>query len=135
RAAPPLAVADVALTHPPGPADAGGRIKTDNFHWLAAAVGIPNRTPAKDQFLAGGHGFDPQCQVERKLNLALRVKGVASGEKLIFGWSTIRNPDGGSEQVEIVGFNPDTGIGGPWAMREGDISAVKGGLHAIVDES
>ena len=72
---------------------------------------------------------------ERKLNLALRVKGVASGEKLIFGWSTIRNPDGGSEQVEIVGFNPDTGIGGPWAMREGDISAVKGGLHAIVDES
>ncbi len=59
---------------------------------------------------------------ERKLNLALRVKGVASGEKLIFGWSTIRNPDGGSEQVEIVGFNPDTGIGGPWAMREGDIA-------------
>jgi putative ABC transport system permease protein len=72
---------------------------------------------------------------ERKLNLALRVKGVASGEKLMFGWSTIRNPDGGSEQVEIIGFNPDTGIGGPWVMREGDISDVKGGLHAIVDES
>ena len=72
---------------------------------------------------------------ERKLNLALRVKGVASGEKLIFGWTTIRNQDGGSEQVEVVGFNPDTGIGGPWNMREGSASDVKGGLHAIVDES
>ena len=72
---------------------------------------------------------------ERKLNLALRVKGVASGEKLIFGWTTIRNHDGGSEQVEVVGFNPDTGIGGPWNMREGSASDVKGGLHAIVDES
>ena len=72
---------------------------------------------------------------ERKLNLALRVKGVASGEKLIFGWTTIRNQDGGSEQVEVVGFNPDTGIGGPWNMREGSASDVKGGLHVIVDES
>ena len=39
---------------------------------------------------------------ERKLNLALRVKGVASGEKLIFGWTTIRNPDGGSESVGLL---------------------------------
>lgn len=72
---------------------------------------------------------------ERKLNQALRVKGVASGEKLIFGWTRIRNQDGGSEQVEVVGFNPDTGIGGPWVMREGSASDVKGGLHVIIDES
>ncbi|HEY3196416.1 MAG TPA: ABC transporter permease [Nitrospirales bacterium] len=72
---------------------------------------------------------------ERKLNQAMRVNGVASGEKLIFGWSMIRNPDGGSEQVEVVGFNPDTGIGGPWSMREGKASDVKGGLNVIVDES
>jgi putative ABC transport system permease protein len=72
---------------------------------------------------------------ERKLNQVLRVQGVASGEKLIFGWGLIRTPDGGSEQVEIVGFNPDTGIGGPWVMREGKFSDVKGGLHAIMDES
>jgi putative ABC transport system permease protein len=72
---------------------------------------------------------------ERKLNQALRVNGAASGEKLIFGWSMLRNSDGGSEQVEIVGFNPETGIGGPWNMREGKASDVKGGLHAIVDES
>ena len=63
----PLHGADVALAHRPGTADAGVRIKTDNFHLLAAAVGIPNRTPAKDQFLAGGHAFDPQCQVELPL--------------------------------------------------------------------
>jgi putative ABC transport system permease protein len=72
---------------------------------------------------------------ERKLNQVLRVGGVESGEKLIFGWGLIRTPDGGSEQVEVVGFNPDTGRGGPWAMREGRAADVKGGWHAIIDES
>ncbi len=72
---------------------------------------------------------------ERKLNQVLRVQGVASGEKLILGWGIIKSPDGGSEQVEVIGYNPDTGIGGPWAMRRGRAGDVKGGMYAILDES
>jgi putative ABC transport system permease protein len=72
---------------------------------------------------------------DRKLHQVLRVPGVASAEKLILGWGVIKNPDGGSEQVEVIGYNPDTGIGGPWAMREGSMYDVKGGLYAIMDDS
>ena len=72
---------------------------------------------------------------ERRLNQVLRVKGVAHGEKLILGWGVMKRPDGGTEQVELIGYNPDSGIGGPWAMGEGRITDVKGGMHAIMDES
>ncbi len=61
--------------------------------------------------------------------------GIAAAEKLIVAWGLIRQEQGGTEQVEIIGFNPDSGIGGPWRMREGNIQAVKNGNFIIVDES
>src|SRR3989304_7556925 len=72
---------------------------------------------------------------ERKLNQVLRVKGVASAEKLMLGWGIMKTAEGGGEQGEGIGYNPDTGIGGPWAMRQGQVSDVKGGMYAILDES
>jgi putative ABC transport system permease protein len=72
---------------------------------------------------------------ERRVNQVLRVQGVASAEKLILGWGIIKNPDGGSEQVEVIGYDPDVPIGVPWSMREGRIEDVKGGMKAILDES
>ncbi len=65
----------------------------------------------------------------------LSEEGVASAEKLIVAWGVIRQNEGGTEQVEIVGFNPDTGIGGPWEMVAGDPARVKNGNFFIVDES
>jgi putative ABC transport system permease protein len=76
-----------------------------------------------------------QAIPERKVNQVQRVQGVTSAEKLILAWGIIKTPDGGSEQVEIIGYNPDTGLGGPWSMREGNITDVKGGMYAIMDES
>jgi putative ABC transport system permease protein len=65
----------------------------------------------------------------------LSTSGVKWAENLVVTWGVIRQEGGGSEQVEIVGFNPDTGIGGPWDMEAGDERAVKNGNFAIVDES
>lgn len=65
----------------------------------------------------------------------LSVEGIEWAENLIITWGVIKQEEGGTEQVEIVGFNPDTGIGGPWKMKVGDIRAVKNGNFAIVDES
>lgn len=62
-------------------------------------------------------------------------EGVQWAEKLIIGWGIIKQKEGGTEQVEIVGYNPDTGIGGPWEMKIGDARAVKNGNFAIVDKS
>jgi putative ABC transport system permease protein len=54
---------------------------------------------------------------------------------LIVARGLIKQKEGGTEQVEIVGYNPDTGIGGPWDMKIGDIRSVKNGNFAIVDKS
>ena len=65
----------------------------------------------------------------------LSSDGVDWAEKLIVVWGLIRQDKGGMEQIEIVGYNPDTGIGGPWGMKTGDPAAVKNGNFMIVDES
>lgn len=65
----------------------------------------------------------------------LSEDGIQWAEKLIVGWGIIKQKEGGTEQVEVVGFNPDTLIGGPWEMKEGYPQSVKNGNFAIVDES
>ena len=37
--------------------------------------------------------------------------------------------------MQIIGFNPDTGIGEPWAMAEGVPHDVKGGHYMIIDST
>ena len=72
---------------------------------------------------------------EQKINQVLAAEGVEGAEKLIVTWGVIKQKQGGTEQVEIVGYNPDTGIGGPWKMKTGHFRDVKNGNYAIVDES
>lgn len=63
------------------------------------------------------------------------VDGVQWAEKLIVTWGLIKQKEGGTEQVEVIGYNPDTLVGGPWDMKEGDARGVKNGNFFIVDES
>jgi len=72
---------------------------------------------------------------ERKLNKVKETPGVAWADHLLLGWANMRRRDGGAENVELIGFNPETGVGGPWRMREGSLQAVKAGRAVIVDES
>ena len=65
----------------------------------------------------------------------MSTEGVAWAEKLIVTWGVIKQKEGGSEQVEIIGYNPDSGIGAPWSMKEGHHKAVKNGNFMIVDDS
>lgn len=60
---------------------------------------------------------------------------IQSADKLIVAWGVIRQLEGGNEQLEIIGFNTDTGVGGPWEMMEGNPRDLKNGNFAIVDES
>lgn len=72
---------------------------------------------------------------EHRENQARAVPGVAWTRKLILVWSLMKLQGGGSENVEIVGFDPESGIGGPWEMVSGDRRDVKFHRGAIVDES
>lgn len=67
--------------------------------------------------------------------LVLAEPGVSWAEKLIVAWGIIKQKEGGTEQIEVVGFNVDTGVGGPWDMKEGAVGLLKNGNFAIIDES
>jgi putative ABC transport system permease protein len=85
---------------------------------------------------ANSANFDfPQGFSEAKLNKVKEVPGVAWADLLILGWAGMRLKNGGAENIELVGFNPDTGVGGPWHLVEGSIQALKAGPAVIVDES
>lgn len=80
--------------------------------------------------------FDfPLPFTERKLNKVKETAGVAWADHLVLGWTGMKLVNGGSESIELIGFNPDTGVGGPWRLKEGSIQALKAGKGIIVDES
>src|SRR3990170_5678726 len=60
-------------------------------------------------YIEGGMVFS-----ERKLYQALATPGVASVEKYIVQFSYLLTPTGSKEGIMVIGFNPDTGTGGPW---------------------
>jgi putative ABC transport system permease protein len=70
---------------------------------------------------------------ERKLYQVLGAPGVQRAEKYIVRFSQWKRPDGGEESCEIVGFNPDTGLGGPWNLVEGSLAGIKPENHIIID--
>jgi putative ABC transport system permease protein len=65
----------------------------------------------------------------------ISTEGIEWAEKLIVTWGVIKQKTGGTEQVEIVGFNPETGVGAPWRMKVGNFKSVKNGNFMIVDDS
>jgi putative ABC transport system permease protein len=63
---------------------------------------------------------------ERKLYQVRATPGVAWAEKYLVQFSRWKRADGGEEGVGIIGFNPNTGAGGPWHLTAGDVESLKG---------
>lgn len=74
---------------------------------------------------------------ERYLSKVRSTPGVAEARTLIFAWAFMRLPDGGTEQVEIIGYHPstDAGWGEPSNFLSGDAMSVVGGDAIVIDES
>jgi putative ABC transport system permease protein len=71
---------------------------------------------------------------ERKYYQVLATPGVATASKYISRWSVWKEPNGRSESVDVVGFNPDSPLGGPWDMVAGDRQQVKQPNAVIIDK-
>jgi putative ABC transport system permease protein len=69
------------------------------------------------------------------INRVRALDQVSWAEKIHVWFGFLKLHDGRREQVEIIGFNPDNGIGGPWSMQVGTPAAVKGGHYMIMDIS
>lgn len=65
----------------------------------------------------------------RELNEVLWI------EKIAQTWGFLKMSSGATETILLVGFNPDTGVGGPWSMKQGSPKDVKIGDSMILDES
>ena len=71
---------------------------------------------------------------ERKLYQVKAVPGVQDAEKFILRWTQWKREDGRTESVQIVGFNPDQPLGGPWNLVEGRVADLKAPNAIIIDE-
>jgi putative ABC transport system permease protein len=70
-----------------------------------------------------------------RINRVRALDAVLWAEKIHVWFSFLKLPDGRREQIQMIGFNPDSGIGGPWSMAKGKTSDVKGGHYIIMDQS
>jgi len=65
---------------------------------------------------------------------ALSVDGVAKAEKYNIQFVNWKLPGGSQEAVQIVGFDLDSGLGGPWNLIAGSVEDLRGEDTVIVDE-
>jgi putative ABC transport system permease protein len=71
---------------------------------------------------------------ERKFYQVEAVPGVAGADKYIVRYTRWNRLDGGQNQVQIIGFNPDSTWGGPWNVVQGSIDDLKTPDAVMVDE-
>jgi putative ABC transport system permease protein len=88
--------------------------------WITAP-GIPH--------VNGGTSFP-----ENRRYKALAVPGVAKAEKYNIQFVNWKLPSGSQEAVQIVGFDLETGLGGPWNLVAGSVDDLRGEDTVIVDE-
>jgi putative ABC transport system permease protein len=70
---------------------------------------------------------------EKNLYHARAVEGMAEAQKYIVAFGEWKRPDGGHENCELIGFDPESSMGGPWNLSEGDVRSLKLPDTVIVD--
>ncbi len=65
---------------------------------------------------------------------ALAVPGVAEVARYTIFFLVWKLPGGSQESVQVVGFEPHLGLGGPWSVVAGDINELRNEDTVFVDE-
>ena len=72
---------------------------------------------------------------ETLVTAARSVPGVEWAENLIQQWAYVRLKDGGTEQIEIIGFDLNGKVGRPWNLQQGNVHDLRGTDSIIVDRT
>lgn len=70
---------------------------------------------------------------ERRRYQILSVPGVALAEKWIVVFSPWKLPSGANEMIQIVGYDLDSSLGGPWDIVEGSADGLRAEDTVIID--
>src|SRR5215467_4071638 len=70
---------------------------------------------------------------QRTFYKVLATPGVESAAKYIVQFVEWKQLDGAVERVELVGYDVDAGIGGPWSLDTGGVQDLKLSDNVIVD--
>jgi len=71
---------------------------------------------------------------ERKYYQVLATPGVEQAEKYIQSFAYWKKPDGGVENVQVLGFHAGSGLGEPWNVVDGSALDVKQEDGVIIDD-
>src|SRR5215469_14487890 len=71
---------------------------------------------------------------ERKFYQVLATPGVQQAEKYMQAFARWKRPDGGIENIQIIGFHPGSGLGEPWNVVAGNVGDVKQEDAVLIDE-
>lgn len=71
---------------------------------------------------------------ERKLYRVLSGAGVRSAEKCIVQFAVWKRQDGARKNIEVVGFDPGVGMGGPWNVSQGSAVDLEQQNTVMLDE-
>ncbi len=72
---------------------------------------------------------------EERINRVKAIHDVIWADKLILTWGFLKLANGGQEQVQIIGFNPNSGIDVPWNVQAGNPEDLKSGRYMIIDKT
>lgn len=70
---------------------------------------------------------------EKRRYKALSVQGVANVRPYILTFGNWKLPSGSQEAAQILGFDIESGLGGPWKVVAGSVNDLKGDDTVIVD--
>lgn len=65
---------------------------------------------------------------------ALSVAGVQRAAKYVVQFVNWKLPGGATESAQVVGFDLDSGMGGPWNLVEGDVNDLRKEDTVIIDQ-
>jgi putative ABC transport system permease protein len=72
---------------------------------------------------------------EVRIHRAKQYSDVLWAKNIILTWGFLKLETGAREQVQIVGFDPESTVCAPWSLLQGETGAVKGGAYIILDAS
>lgn len=108
------------------------------FQGLAAnASQVIDRSPG-DVWITGrntGNFQWGQPIPRRTLDVARGTQGVAWATELVVGWTQLRHPEGGMQQLEVVGFDPRFRVGAPWNVVSGSLEELDIPGRIVLDRS